>query len=385
MTESLKDLLVHQAASVAFKPPDLDAIARDNRRNRRRRAATVIAAVAAVAVMAGTAVVLSGVGRGPDVVADPRRTEGVSWAVGSRIYDGHDTVEVGHDVRAYVRTSLGFVTVDAADNVYSVTSRGVARIGQAVATARDGTEQVRLVSDPHGTLAGWVGVDESGLVLQVHDQATGQTRTYDPAVMRPRYGRVFYAIDDRTAYWRPAARGVFAVDLDTGDERQLAGADQINFEIWGVEDGVLAFSRDHQPGGGVTSFNVGRSVDNAREFTITGDAEADDQLLLSPTGAWLTYLYVEFNGPPQRDDVRAFALHVRDTNSGELVTLDLPLPSFAIPVVWLDDTSLQLLVIGFSPRMYVCTVPDGSCDIAADVPRAALDDDTLILPNGVGQ
>src|SRR5262245_44038597 len=113
MTESLKSLLEQQAASVAFKPPDLDAIARDNhRRVWRRRASTALAGVAVVAIVATTAVVLSTrADRPPDVVAVPRTTDGVSWAVGSTIHDGAEVIEVGHPVRAYVRTSLGFVTL----------------------------------------------------------------------------------------------------------------------------------------------------------------------------------------------------------------------------------------------------------------------------------
>lgn len=395
MTESLKSLLEQQACAVAFKPPDLDAIARDNhRRILRRRFVTVVATVAAVGVVTGSTVVLSSLAsRPPDVVAGPGPDAAVSWAGGSTIHRGADTIDVGHTVRAYVRTSVGFVTVDDADNVYSVTGQdAVSRIGKTVATGRDGTQQVRLVSDPRGTLAGWLDADGSDLVLRVHDQATGQTRGYDTAGAGFPGGADFYAIDDRTAYWRIATRGVFAVNVDTGDERQLADVAQgQGLKIWSVENGVLAFSRNQPLKGNATSFRVGRSTDDAREFTFGQNTEASDQILLSPTGAWVGYLLYEFNGPPVNDDVRAFTPQVRDTATGEPVTLNLP-TSFVVPVVWVDDTTMQFLVFSVAPDnsstrafMYACTVPDGSCDVAAELPLSAVDGANLVLPNGVGQ
>jgi hypothetical protein len=386
MTETLKSVLAQQAASVAFKPPDLEAIARDHNRNiRRRRVTTVLATVAAVAVVAGTAGVLLGQPSRQADVAEPLSTGGVSWAVGSTIYHGSDTIDVGHKVKAMVRTSVGFVTVDDANNVYSVTGRGVTRIGQTPAVPADGTDYVRLVSDPQGTLAGWIGGDYSGAVLKVHDQATGQTRTFDTDGAKPPYGAVFFAIDDRTAYWRIATRGaVLAVDVDTGAERQLASSSEAHtVEIWSVENGVLAFSPNHRSNDNPVPLRVGRSIADGREITFGENAEPTGQVVLSPTGEWMSYLLVEFNGPPQQDDVRAFAAQVRDTRTDELVTLNLPQPSFAVPVVWLDGTTVQVLVIiGQDGNMYACAIPEGSCTAGRDIPRAQLEGNGLVLPNG---
>jgi hypothetical protein len=394
MTESLmslKSLLVQQAATVAFKPPDLDAIARGHhRRVRRRRAAMVLAAVA-VAVVAGVAVVQLGpngpAGRGPDVAAGPWPAGAASWALGSTIHVGDDTVDVGHDVRAYVRTSVGFVTIDSAGNVYSVTARAVTRIGRALIYASAGTDQPGLVADPGGTLAGWIGVDGSGRVLQVHDQSTGQTRAYETAGATGSGGALFFAIDDRTAYWRIETRaGVFAVDLDTGDERQLAGGDEARtLEIWSVEDGVLAFSRNHQPDENVTSISVGRSIDDSREFTFGEHTEAHDDVRLSPTGAFVSYLLYEFDGPPSHDKVLGIRAQVRHAVTGDLVTLDLPAGAVAVPVVWLDEHTLQVLALGPAPGqgdLYACAVPGGSCAVAADLPAAATEGNALVLPTG---
>jgi len=391
MTESLKSLLAHQAGSVAFKPPDLNAIARDNKRRiRRRRAVTVLAAAAAVAVVASAAVALSSLAnRRPDVVG-PMPTGTVSWAVGSTIHNGPDTIEVGHAVRAYVRTSVGFVTVDDADNVYSVTDRGVRQIGRAAAVPKDGREFVRLFSDPHGTLAGWVGQgpsEQSGLAMLVHDQATGQTRTYEAGGSG---GAVFFAIDDRTAYWRATPDRVVAVDVDTGDERQLAGADQAgNLGILSVENGVLAFDRNHQSFGNVTSLRVGRSIDDAREFPFGENAEASNVMWLSPTGAWLSFLRYQFDGPPQHDKVLTVTAQVVDTTTGDPISLSVPPGGLAVPIIWLDDTTLQVLGVDVPPgqvaaqaHLYACSVPDGTCAVAADLPAAVLDGNALVLPTG---
>jgi hypothetical protein len=393
MTESLKSLLGEQAASVAFKPPDLDAIAHDHTRHvRRRRAVTALAAVAVVAVMASAAIGLSARNdRRPDLPANPLPTTGASWAMGSTIHSGGDAIEAGHEVHAYVRTSVGFVTVDRSDNVYSVTSQGVTLIGRAAAVPAGGGDRLRLVSDPRGTLAGWVAEDQSALVLRIHDQATGQTRSYETARAIGFGGVSFFAIDDRTAYWRIATRdAVLAVDVDTGTERLLASGDRArNLEIWSVEGGVLAFSPDHQPGGNVTSISVGRSIDETRTFTLGENNEANDEVRLSPTGAWLAYLLFEFDGPPQHDVVRAFTAQVRNASTGDLAALNVPATSLVIPVTWLGDSTLQVLGIGMAPgqtvqqgKMYACEVPSGSCEVAADLPAAALEGSGLVLPNG---
>jgi hypothetical protein len=389
MNESLKSVLTEQAASVVFKPPDLEAIASDSTRHvRHRRAAAVLTVVGAVAVVASAAAfLLRPIGPEPQP-ADTGWGAEVSWAVGSTIHVGDQTIDAGHDVRAYVRTSVGFVTLDDAGTVYSITDQGVAQIGQAAPVPRDGREHLRLVSDPRGTLAGWIAAEQSGVVLQVHDQATGQSRSYDTNGAA-QDGVVFFAIDGRTAYWRMGTRTtVVAVDLDTGDEQELAsGAEARDFHIFSAENGVLAFSDNYRLPNNVTSVSIGRSVDDARELTFSGNTEASGARL-SPTGAWLSYLLIEFDGPPQRDEVLAFTPQVRNISTDDLVSLDLP-PAFALPVVWLDDSTLQVFVLEVAPdqqdaeaHMYACRVPDGSCHVAADLPLADVQGSNLVSPVG---
>ncbi|HZM74649.1 MAG TPA: hypothetical protein VFC19_02925 [Candidatus Limnocylindrales bacterium] len=390
MTETLKSFLSEQAASVAFKAPDLEAIARDNhRRVWRRRAATVVAAVLALAVLAGTAAVWTNLaGRQPDTVTNPVPSGAALWAGGTTIHNGADTIEVGHKVRAFVPTTVGFVTIDDVHNVYSVTSGRVTQIGQAMAVPSDGTGYMRLFSDPQGSLAGWVGSDESGVVLHVHDQATGKTSMYKVG------GGKLLAIDDRRVYWSIATRGIFAVDFDTGVERQLASAaESVGVHIWSVQNGLLALSKNYQERGNASSLIVGRSIAEAREFTFSDNAEASG-LRLSPTGAWLAYLLVEFDGPPVQDKVLAFHAHVRDTATGEVIPLKFPRAGLVIPVGWLSDTSLQVFALAVSQdqssaraNMYTCRLPDGSCTVAAALPLAAVEGSNLVLPTGewIGQ
>ena len=178
MTETLKTLLDRQASSVAFASPDVDAITRTGgRRIRRRRAMAVLGGMTAVALVGGAAVVLGddGSGRDPVVASGDWAPAAVTWATGSTIHVGDQTIDVGQVVRAYVRTSAGFVVLDDADVVYSVTGDGVTEIGRTTATKPNNLDQQRLVADPR--VAGGLGRREPG-------------RRTDPGDLRPGVGGV---------------------------------------------------------------------------------------------------------------------------------------------------------------------------------------------------
>jgi hypothetical protein len=175
---------------------------------------------------------------------------------------------------------------------------------------------------------------------------------------------VFFAIDGRTGYWR-TQHGVFAVDLDTGDERQVTtatGDELLDFTIYSVEDGVIAFTPD-----GGTTMLAGSSVEDARELLDDQDypLSRTTDPLLSPTGAWLSVGRAEVS---EGDTESATAAaDVYDVGTGERVTLELPDVGLAVPGVWLDDDTLQVLAIdgpveassavAHGAAFYTCTVP----------------------------
>jgi hypothetical protein len=372
------------------------------RRLTRRYASVGASCVAAMVVIAGIVVVLGGSGD-PAPVVSPWPTNAITWASGSTIYVGTETVDVGHPVKAYVRTAAGFATIGDANNVYSVTAEGVRQIGRATEAppfdSNAGDDQARLVADPHGTFVGWVGEDQFGwAILQTYDQATGRIRSYSKLGAMPWRDAVFYAIDGRMGYWGTLS-GVYEVDLDSGDERLLTAGEQFRgFEIYSVENGVLALRRDD-------SYLAGRSIDDAKEMVRSGDEEptlVTPPYRLSPTGAWLS-LGVAYLEKVAEDDVRVTreTAEVYDTSTGEHVTLDVMRDApndlaLAIPILWLDDVTVQVLAVSADEplsnqptsvhaALYACTVPVASCQLAADLGTIDVSaPDLPVMPDGRG-
>ena len=83
-----------------------------------------------------------------------------------------------------------------------------------------------------------------------------------------------------------------------------------------------------------------------------------------------------------RDDVRAVDAQVRDTATGEQVALTLPKQSYAVPVMWLDDTTLQVVVFGPESAMWTCVIPDGFCSVVSMLSPDEIEGSALVLPNG---
>jgi hypothetical protein len=201
---------------------------------------------------------------------------------------------------------------------------------------------------------------------------------------------VFFAIDDRTGYWRTPT-GVVAVDLDSGREGQVVRItdDRVyDFEVYSVENGVIAFTPQSDE-----VILAGRSVEGARElldFRNRPSAGMIDPVRLSPTGAWLSLGVAEVAGATEETfTIDRITPDVYDVVTGERVTLDHPAGSLAIPGVWLDDDTLQVLVfrgaIGPSlvvqdAALHACMVPSGSCEIAAEF--GDVDLPSLVLPEG---
>jgi hypothetical protein len=366
-----------QATSVAFKPSDLDTIVHaGSRRVRRRRAVETIGTLAAVTTLAlagGAVALLTRPDSGPP--AGPWPSGAVSWSVGTTIHVGAtDTIEVGHDVVAFVRTAVGFVALDDSDAVYAVTGDGVTRVGQMNDSRPNNTDQQRLVVNAAGTLVGWAdeSVSPGALTVRFYDPTSGTTRDFpgeDDAQV--------FAIDGRTAYWRTNA-GVQAVDIDTGERRLLIDRNDLDipdeiysFEVYSAADGVLAFS----PNSDGTVF-VGRSIEDARQVydfsQIRETSGLTDPVRLSPTGAWLSFGIYEAapTGEPGAGTGR-IAPAVFDTATGEQIALTIAGdPMYAIPSVWLNDTTLQLWAWDEGRQratFHRCTMPAASCVAQAQV------------------
>ena len=164
-----------------LRPSDLDTIVHTGgRRVRRRRDGDVAGRRDRRAVACGGAVALRD-GRAAAGARRPVAARRRDWASVRRSTSARtDTIEVGHEVHAFVRTAAGFVVLDATDAVYSVTAGGVTRIGQMHDTLPNNTDQQRLVVNSSGTLVGWV--DESAspgsLAFRIYDALSGSTRDF---------------------------------------------------------------------------------------------------------------------------------------------------------------------------------------------------------------
>jgi hypothetical protein len=414
MSESMKTLLHRQAMSVAFKPSDLESIVGTSRgRDRRRRVLVTLATVVGVALASGgVAVLVNDSAQGPPPPpASPWPRNEVSWATGSTIHVGAtETVEVGHTVNAYVRTFSGFVALDDSDAVYSVSSTGVAQIGQMLASLPDDTDVQRFVVNATGTLVAWV--EDTGspdmVAVRVYDAVTGATRDIPTARTTPDVheltGVQLFAIDDRTVYWR-TYEGVHQYDLRSGADNLIVTRGEVSpgdaiysFEIYSAENGVLAFTSndDH-------TMLAGPSVPKATELIDFREYESDlqiseeqqardaeimvghtDPARLSPTGAWFSLGIFEAVaipvGNPADGDAefgeQRITPMVIEIATGKRTSLAVPDAMFSMPLVWLDDTTVQ--VLGFSVDtplsqmatravFYACSVPAGTCQREAEM------------------
>lgn len=153
---------------------------------------------AAVALAAGSGAPDPGI----EIATTTVQSNFPTYARGSVIHNGTDTVDVGAPVRAFVRTSVGYVAVDPAGVVRSVVGGSVSEVGRVAAPA------IRLVSDPDGDLAGWVEISGDRPAFAVLDQSDGSLTTNDertlagqPLLADQKDPAYFYAIDDGVAYW----------------------------------------------------------------------------------------------------------------------------------------------------------------------------------------
>lgn len=351
MTEKLKTLM-DEAAEMDYGTPDLDAIFRAGDTTvRRRRLVVGAAGLAAAAVVAGAVAITAGEGDPESAIAgEPAPLDAITWAWDGalRTPDG-GVYDVGRDVKAYVRTSVGYAFLDDKDVAYSFVDGVVEEIGPV------SHPWPQLYADDEGSLVGWVEGTEDDRKFVVHDLATGATERFgDPTGMEQRSELdpfAMYAIDGRTVYVQDR-RGAIAVDVDSGEVRVIEAEPKDWFGIKGVEDGVIAFAGPWNGGGGDSAAGtvVGTSPTDGVEL-VPGWG---DPAFFSPDGRFVS---LEGDHP-----------EVYDTRTGQRIRIDLDGRPFGTGFDWLDDDTV---VVGAAARMVgpleilTCEVPAGTCSVVA--------------------
>lgn len=170
----LKETLHERADRLTPAVINYDAVmAKGDRQVRRRRAGWMAgaAAVAALAVGASSLVTPGSEHRKDnDTVTASTLPELPSYAVGSVLHRGSETVDVGREVHALVITSRGAVFTDATDQVYALVDDIVTKIGTAYA----GDFNRLLVVNVDGDRVAWITEQDTRFTVSTYDVPTGK-------------------------------------------------------------------------------------------------------------------------------------------------------------------------------------------------------------------
>jgi hypothetical protein len=245
MTETLKDMMAARAD--AAPGPDIDIaglIHTGRRRVWRHRAIGGTAAGAVLAVVGLIAPsVLPGGGDGDPSFSDGLGERQISYASGSTIHYGDESIDVApHQLASYVVTDDGFVYAAADGDVYFTDGDGSTRIGHA------GGDN-RLVADDSGSYVGWVETDPgSGTEVVVYDTAVGGEVFRSPkddgsgsGCYTAIPGLALRAIDGDTAYIC-GADGTSAWDLPSRTQQWVTPPRPGSVQLADVADGYLAWA-----------------------------------------------------------------------------------------------------------------------------------------------
>jgi hypothetical protein len=344
MTEKLKTLM-DSAADQDFAAVDLDAIVTAGDRTVRRRGAAVAAAglAAAAVTVAGAVLVVGSGGTGGadhDVTSTPVESAGLSWAVGTTIHTPAGAIDTGHPVRAYVRTALGYVTVDDRGHVYSVAPGSIVRVGEVQDSS------LYLVADDETALAAWLERGTTGWKWVVLDQAILKRVTEVPAGSGRDVPGAPKALDEGRLL--VSSRGYEAIETPSGaitPFERPAGAE----ELLDVEDGVSVWVSRPAGEDETSSYLIDRSDGG----TVTIPEVRGSTAALSPDARWVSF---------DSDEPR-----VHDATSGEQVTLDIGDRVFATGYEWLDADTVAVIASATDAgpvELLACDVPDGSCTVA---------------------
>ncbi|GAA3812093.1 hypothetical protein [Nocardioides panacisoli] len=332
MTEKLKTLM-DESADLQFAVPDLDAIVKAGDRSvRRRRLVAGAGGLAAAAVVAGVVIGVSA--GGSDRVTDPAAgSDGAvaEWASGAVLHTQAGTIDVGHPVRAYVRTSVGYLVADDDGTVWSVVAGDVRKVGTTSA------EHAHLVGDDDAPMGAWVDTTADPVGYVAYDQAHRQN-----IYLGPDHDGKLVALDAGQLYVQEGRETkVYAVDGPDARLDPPAPGDRLL--TW--EDGVAVWE---DPGGGdeESKYLVGRTEMEPVEIPqVQGELA-----MLSPDARWLTL---------DADEPRVY-----DVQTGAEVTMDVGDRDFATGYGWLDDDTLMMIAGkggDGAVELLVCQVPSGTC------------------------
>jgi hypothetical protein len=299
----------------------------------------VLGGVAAATVLAtGVALMQPGtegaVDHDPASGTDSGRSP-LTWVTGSTLHEPARTVDLGHDVAAYVRTSAGYVFVDHAGTVWSWRDGRVTEVGR---TAR---AYPRLFSDPEAATAAFVEGPGTDRQVVVVDLERGSVDALDPEDGSEQ--AMLYGLDSGQVYWRDA-RGIVAVDVSSGAAEVLTEGPR-GVDLTDVEAGVFAAPTGH---GTVVGAVPGDGVPLEKAYGSVGT--------LSPDGRYYS---------SEGDEPTVF-----DTATGARIGLELT-QRFATGYEWVDDSTLAVLAaerpaMGATAQLLTCTVPEGACTLVED-------------------
>lgn len=327
----LKNLMNERADALEAPVLDLDAItAAGDRRVTHRRG---FAGLAAAAVVAGIAIPV-GLGLGNDAVQDEppvtvSESAALTWASGSVIHAGSDSVDVGREVHLFVTVDGGYVLADPSRAVQVWDGTALTSVGQLAETTTEFGRE--LVSDGH--LAAWLTGGPGSYAYVVVDTRTGETQRFAlPGSNQPSgefEGPEVAAVDGNDLYVRDQ-RGAVRIDVLTGETTVLREAPARGIlVIEDVENGEVLFTLSSPAPGEDADQGDGTylSDDLMQPGQPTGVRKGD----ISPSGSYV----MSENSATSSDDFTV----VEAATGRELSPVWEKDYMFFLGYAWIDDDS----------------------------------------------
>jgi hypothetical protein len=359
MNTTLKDMMSARADAAPGPNLDVDAAIRKGRRRLwRNRAVGGTAVCAAAAALAVTAPTVLPDGGSSDVgwAGGIGERLAATYATGSEIHYGDQTVDVApQDVSSFLQTDDGFVFTTPGHGVYFTDGGVPEQIGQGDLTGK-------LVADDAGGYVAWVDDQAQPLPeFVVYDTGSQSAVVRTSKGIEPGMGTAVdsnspavLALDGHTVYWHDA-HGIVAWDLTTGD-RQV------------VLPGAASDELQDAAAGRLLRYDVGAGANGLTDLVVSADPRATQPRFpglggtLSPNADYLASQTIGGGG-----DSATSELVVSDVASGDNVTPTTAGYRNVVVAQWLGDDAFAAagITADGSVDLLNCSIPRGSCDIAA--------------------